>query len=223
MKRYIIIVMVTTMLLIVTPLITSCAEKPAEGVLPTLSIGDKWVWKVTVQGAELTEQIEVTGEDVTDGENCYVMQGTADILARVTKVDKTTMQMVSEQWSYEYGTWVTTLSYEFPEVLPFPLVVGKEYREVVTVTTNFTSNRPSIGSLKTYTTKSTYIRKVEGIERITVPAGTFRCFKIVTYDEGGYLLDTSWYSDKAKRNVKNVKTTDKSGDTTGELLSYSVH
>jgi hypothetical protein len=60
---------------------------------------------------------------------------------------------------------------------------------------------------------------VESIEEITVAAGTFKCFKVVTYDDEGVKLETSWYSDKVKAKVKSILH--ESGDTR-ELQSYSV-
>jgi hypothetical protein len=44
--------------------------------------------------------------------------------------------------------------------------------------------------------------KLEGIKEITVPAGRFRCFKIVEYDDAGNALRTWWESDKVKSDVK---------------------
>ncbi len=61
--------------------------------------------------------------------------------------------------------------------------------------------------------------KIEAIEKITVGAGTFECFKTVEYDENGEKVSTRWYSDKVKTSVKEIDEV--TGDTQ-ELVSYSV-
>ena len=52
-----------------------------------------------------------------------------------------------------------------------------------------------------------------------MPAGTFRCFKGVKYDEHGVVLEVKWYSDEVKAYVKSV---DRESDEVMELKSYSV-
>jgi hypothetical protein len=58
------------------------------------------------------------------------------------------------------------------------------------------------------------------VEQITVPARTFRCFKIVEYDEAGIAVRTSWVSDEAKQ-VKAKSIDHETGEVT-ELVSYSI-
>jgi len=198
-----------------------------EGVLPTLSIGDKWVQKFISEGYEYLVTLEVAGEDGTDGKNCYVMRGTFEppyqgfLTDASVKFDKATMQMVRMQMSGQYQNMpfvsAVTYSYDFPGSLPYPLQVGKEYSVIETETTTVTV----MGQTQTSTETKTYIHKVEIMEEITVPAGTFRCFKIVRYDEQRNLLSTSWVSDKVKGY--DAKTIDAKTGEVAELVFYSIH
>jgi hypothetical protein len=61
--------------------------------------------------------------------------------------------------------------------------------------------------------------KVEKVESISVPAGTFNCFKIVQYDENNSVVSTSWFTDAAGGWI--VKEIDIAG-TTSELTAYSL-
>ena len=54
---------------------------------------------------------------------------------------------------------------------------------------------------------------VENMENITVPAGTFTCFRVVAYGEYDEIIGTVWYSDEVKYWVKIGEM---------ELLSYLV-
>jgi hypothetical protein len=252
MKRYILMAMVPALLFAVI-MSSACEKKSAEtpvvreGALPTLFIGDKWVYKETAQGLEATHIYEVTGEDVTDGKNCYVMQESVEyskrespwafpsppnplnIAVTVTeKFDKETMQIImdeTEQPSAD-GTGVEirthSCSYKFKNGLPYPLEVGKECKFVLTGTTTQTK----MGQSKTDKGTVTVVRNVEGIEEVTVPAGTFRCFKITTYSylgDNGNNLGTSWYSDKVKFDVKRTWPGDDALGHEFVLVSYSIH
>ena len=57
---------------------------------------------------------------------------------------------------------------------------------------------------------------VEGEEDVTVPAGTFSCFKIVT-SEGGEVVKTEWFSEDVKNNVKVVDASTYEAEETWEL------
>lgn len=201
---------------------TACAK---EGVLPTLSVGDKWEWRSVFEGIEYTTTTEITGEDITDGKNCYVgkgsivppLQGIMD--AASLKADKATMLPVRVQTSGEYMDMpfivAVSLSYDFVDTFLYPLEVGRECEVVETETTAITM----AGETQRETDTSTYVYKVEKMEEITVPAGTFRCFKIVKYDGDGNSVQSSWRSDKAKGVVKSI---DHEIGLVDELVSYSV-
>ncbi len=201
-----------------------CGGGEGEGKLPTLNVGDRWVSRVMSEGIEYTTTWEVVGEDVTDGKNCYVMEGSFEppamgiISSASVKYDKATMRPVRMQMSAEFEgyVYVTAVGYSYsPDETLYPLEVGKELEIIETVTTTTTV----MGETQTETETNTYTFKVEGIEQITVPAGTFKCFKIVKYDEGGSALETEWHSDTTKWTVKMIDH--ETGDVT-ELVSYSL-
>jgi hypothetical protein len=70
-----------------------------------------------------------------------------------------------------------------------------------------------LGKTQTETKTINYIYKVEGIEEITVPAGKFRCFKVVQYDDTDNPLSTLWESDRVRQYL--VRSVD---HETGEVI-----
>lgn len=208
-----------------TPTPAATPSSGDEGALPILNVGDKWVSVVTEKGIEHTRTTEVIGEDVIDGRDCYVVEESIEppfrgIVSSVTqKWEKATLIAITvESWGEYMGTSfvaVISVSCEFPDGLPFPLEVGKEYKVIRTET------RTMITVDETYreTVTDVYTHKVEKTEQITVPAGTFKCFKKVKYGADGTALSTAWYSDTTKSSVKLI---DYETGGVAELVSYSV-
>ena len=206
-----------------TPTPTAIAE---EGALPILEVGDKWVLRGVIEGTEYAMTLEVTGEDVVDGKESYVTETSIapplyGIVSSMTmKLDKSTMLATRLQFSGEYEDMPyiveSTYSYELLGQPLYPRQIGKEYKVIETETTTSTM----LGETETETVTNTDTYRVEKIEQITVPAGTFRCFKIVKYDEAGTALTTSWESDKAKQI--SVKEIDHETGEVSELVSYSL-
>jgi hypothetical protein len=99
----------------------------------------------------------------------------------------------------------------------FPLAVGNTWSETCNAITYSVQN----GAITDYNEyEQTFSYSVEEVEEITVPAGTFRCYKIVCVDDFGDET-TTWYSPKVKNFVK--QTTGDSWDSTEtELTSYDV-
>ncbi len=203
--------------------------------LPTLSVGDKWEQNTFDMGVETIQTYEVIGEEVTGGKDCYVIEmemtvGVPGVPLEIDflyidtrKVDKATMEIL---WSLASGessgistTAESTYSYEYSNQYlahGYPYEVGKAWE--VTRTENFNMtimeyDRESITNVEAYG------YEVEGIEEITVPAGTFECFKIVKYDDSGTPLETTWQSVTTKG--ANVKLVDHEDNETWELTSYS--
>jgi hypothetical protein len=110
---------------------------------------------------------------------------------------------------------VSSYTYGFLEAPPYPLETGKEYRVIELETTTSTIT----GRESTETETNTYTYRVEGIEEITVPAGTFRCFKVVKYDEDDTAISTNWTSDKVKSDVKSIHH---EAAELMELISFAV-
>lgn len=102
--------MVLIALLVMALVISSvgCGGGEGEGKLPTWNVGDRWVSRGMSEGIEYTTTWEVVGEDVTDGKNCYVMEGSLEppvlgiISSASAKIDKATMRPVRMQMSGEF-------------------------------------------------------------------------------------------------------------------------
>ena len=97
--------------------------------------------------------------------------------------------------------------------------VGKEWEGIETEVATISSLN-GVGETETETRTTNYRCKVEKIEEVTVPAGTFTCFKVVEYRNGGIILETTWFSDEAKINIKIFD--DELGAVV-ELISYELH
>jgi len=207
---------------------TACAKlaKFEEGVLPTLSIGDRWVSRVVFQGVEYTMTSQVSGEEVSDGNDCYVIDSSINppfmgLLGRLREtIDKATMFPATQQMSGEYMDMplLIAISYahEFLGERLYPLAVGKEIKVIEAKTTT----RTLTGETETNTVAATYTYKVDKMEQITVPAGTFRCFKIIKFDEANTVVSSYWTSDQVKQI--HVKSLHHETGEVHELLSYSI-
>jgi hypothetical protein len=131
--------------------------------------------------------------------------------------EKATMFLLRARMSGEYQefpfTHASSYSYEFLGKPYYPLQVGKECK----VTKTETRTTTMLGKTQTETETINYTYKVERIEEITVPAGKFRCFKIVQYDNSGKALSTHWESNSVRRY--EVKSIDHETGEVTELIS----
>lgn len=202
--------------------LASCSSSDT-GTLPQFAIGDKWISKWVTEGKEYTITAEVTGEETFNGVDCWVMETAFDppymdsVISTVNKYEKATLDIVSSDFVTVNEDEFISITYEISGDPYYPLQVGKECQE-----TEFQSVK-SGNSLVTQTQNGTTTRKyvVEKMEKITVPAGTFNCFKILKYDEYGSLIQITWRADDVK--LYQVKMTDISDESAVyELVSYSV-
>jgi hypothetical protein len=121
------------------------------------------------------------------------------------------------------GSWATILSadgkpilsYDPPLGYDFPLVVGKTWTKSYKMTVHAKN--------QAFPFDGTY--KVEAYEDVTVPAGTFKAFRISFSSNGA--RDTYWFAPELGIFAKQVLTrTDKSGYGPGrrevELVSQSI-
>lgn len=198
------------------------------GALPILRVGDTWTMKASNLGVEYTIVDTVTGKQVYNGINCYIVtrqistkgaSTTMDIIGpTIFMVDKTTLDIVGREIPTSRNGIIDTVignaTYNY-SIKPYPLNVGKTW----TVTDNMTVLGGSAGQNQTTTQTYIYTYKVEAVESITVPAGTFQCLKIVQYDSNNSILNTRWVTDIT--GVSAVKIIDSLG-MTSELTSYSL-
>jgi len=199
-------------------------EERTKAELPTRHVGNEWMYQVTDDNV-YTFHYEVIAEETVDNKDCYVFKLSSTppyrghlggILSGENMwVEKETGLTVKAQISGEYmGTpfTKTTTYIHHSGTDRWPIEVGKE----VNVTTTAIENSSLSGSRSS---TGTVTVKVEKREDITVPAGTFKCFKVVFYDEYDSITSTSWYSDSVKYWVKTIYN--ETGETK-ELISYSI-
>jgi hypothetical protein len=165
----------------------------------------------------------VIGEDITDEVNTIrliitfepALQG---VLTTALMVKKATLFRVKLQAASIEGIpirKVTEYDYNPSHATIYPFEVGKEPLVSRTEKTNVTT----AGQTETEIVTHLFTYKVEGLEEVTVPAGTFMCYRIVKYDESGNKVNASWHSDEVKNVAKSLKH--EFGETS-ELLSYSL-
>ena len=132
--------------------------------------------------------------------------------------EKATLNDIRVQSAFEVeGVPVTAsiaISTKYSGDDPWPRDVGNEWTEEASVTTS----SESMAQTWTETETLTFRYKVERVQNVTVPAGAFRCFKIVEY-AAGEAITAYWYSDKAKAIVK---IDDLTSEDSQQLISYSV-
>ncbi len=214
---------------------------------PELNVGNWWAYEQTYswEGGQrrISERMEVTGnsgdtwqlavsmEPLTDFDDPrFTIEAIDEEIAKATLLTILREQRGMTPWLEDLElvrpySQFTTYSYEFPDGSLWPLSVGKKvrmiqssYEQTEYTDTGEITNRHSSTLVYTY--------EVEKMESVTVPAGTFHCFKVLRYIEG---LDTNiraeWYSPDVMNNVKTTETTriDEFEQTyTEEMKSYSL-
>jgi hypothetical protein len=195
------------------------------GLLPTLYAGDTWVFREVYKGIEYIKAETILGEESMEGKVCYVMQVTYDppldgwIYEETRWIDKATHYTIFSRVSATLGasgvTMTRLVSYSREgETNRWPYQVGNEFTvETSWVITDFLD-------AESFTDRggSTVIYNCIGIEDLAGAAGTFRCFKTVSYENYQATYEY-WYSDKAKTHVMTSGITNAH---TIELISYSV-
>jgi hypothetical protein len=155
-----------------------------------------------------------------------VLEATAEppylgiVSAMTVGIEKTTFLAVAIQSSGEFlglpYEVVTEYTYELSGDPLFPLQVGSENEVVETLTTTATM----MGETTEKTETKTYTRTVETVEDVTVPAGTFECFKIVERYDDGTPKSTEWYSDAVRWTVREE---DHESGEDARLIRYSLN
>lgn len=159
---------------------------------PVWSVGDKWTWK-RADGATLNNQVIDVKEDL------YVLKmgGDPDLYG----YDKKTMNV--KLLMKEGGGQFKSES-ALRKVLDFPMFVGKKW-------TDTTVAKPARQLLAKSQAEITFINefRVEGIEDITTPVGTFKCYKIrfkqtnMSSSRNGWVH--YWYSPEVKIWIKRER------------------
>lgn len=204
------------------------------GALPTWKVGDSWTTNYAINSDRANIHIEsnstivqtVIGEQVINGIDCYrvneqVSSSSIDnimIMTITIAIDKTTLEPIETESTYVFnGTYyflTANSSYDYSEK-PYPLSVGKTWTVTANITTTglFWEEQPE-------TSEDRYTYVVERVEDVTVPAGTFQCFKIVQYNSSNSIESIYWVTDETAIIVP-VKAIDGT-IATRELISYSL-
>ena len=200
---------------------TACTGN--KGELPVFSTGDKWVSRWHTGDQEYIVTSEITDEEFTEGKDCYVMETTfeppymGELTGTVNKYDKATFDIITMDFHSVKPDEFTNITYETSGDVFYPLEVGKEITK--TETRTITTGNATVS--QTYEVTATIKTIVEKIEKITVEAGTFQCFKLLKYDEYGVLVQITWRSADTKMfQVKLVDMAEE--DAIYELIAYSV-
>lgn len=205
-------------------------EAAVEGQLPTMEVGDKWVWSYVMEETTYTLTEEIIGEETVEGRDCYVIDMSFDPVISYTRDDVVSTVTSMKYWgdkatallgvkmqssgTYNGTAFTSTQTYSYnPWISLFPLEIGKEI-EMEKTTINYYDGEP-YGEPVVSTEKYMVVSK----EDVTVTAGTFSCWKITYYDSALDTTQTIWWSYQAKTVVKS---TDADGNTIMELKSYSV-
>ena len=168
---------------------------------PTPKVGDKWVFQQTVK--------EVPGGDSSQPWSRQVVEVLPD---RITMVG-------GKNQTFQYDTSLNFIDPKGAEysltTLKFPMSVGNEWKYTVRAGTGMAER------VGTY--------KVAAFEAVTVPAGTFDCFRVEgewQANVSGYVgrgSDKIWYCPKinfiAKRSSESTTTIRDRGTTSEERLS----
>jgi len=235
MKKVLGVLLVFCLLGATSLLLPACLEEEGEeealeGQLPTIQVGDQWVWSYVMGETTSTCTEEVTGEETVEGRDCYVMDMSFDpvmssthegVVYTITGMkywgDKTTGLLGVKMETTTTGNGQDFTSSEISSynswISIFPLEVGKEI-EMEKTTIQYMEGE-QYGETKVSTEKYTVVSK----EDVTVTAGTFSCWKITYYDSALDTTQTMWWSDEVKTMVES---TDADGKTISELQSYSI-
>jgi len=203
---------------------------------PTLEVGNSWTQALTSNKASYNLTMTVTGKEIVNNVSCYAMKlvfepesplANKGVSKEMTWwLDNSTLHLVKVNGkAHAYGydlTFVEKHFYTFQGGLF--LTVGNTHNETDNRKMDVYGPPPTNLLFKHEETTATTRIRVEAVENITVPAGTFSCYKLVTYDETGQnTLSIRWFSIEAKTAVKteNYEMGEFEMFETAELLSYS--
>jgi hypothetical protein len=180
MKKMLIL---TCLFLFLIPLVW--AQEKVEA--PVWNVGDKWTYKSTSGGTWTTEVVDAK-------EDLYIVrtEGVQDL----NGYDKKTMNVT---YLIEQSGRKVKATSSFKKLFDFPLLVGKKW-------TDRTYGKPAGGTLEV-----TYINdfRIEGIEQVTTPAGTFKAY-IIHFKQTNMAVTSGtregwiryWYSPDVKTWIK---------------------
>jgi hypothetical protein len=200
--------------------------------LPEWENGDTWDYSMTSSylNVNITQVVDETKTISVNGTDYKVYSVSSDMTMSIMGIELTTPSTNYYQKSdlamvkTETSTSLLGMSTENVATFSppkkdcnFPLEVGKIWSETCTAI-SYSKLNNEMESYDEYETTFDY--SVSGMETVTVPAGTFECYKIVCTDEFGDET-IGWYCPKVK-NVVKQSSGDASDPVQMELKSYDV-
>ena len=230
MKKGALIQIVVALAVLMVVIGGAACSKPSptatDGIKPVYDEGDCWVWKRMRAGNTFIEIDRIVGQETLQGHDSYILEVSYDppymggVSSETRWYDKDTLYCIQRHELGESdGTPYTidiNISYDFKGVSPWPLKVGKEFDMVESTFTTYTME----GEPQTTPRLRRLVVRVEELEEITIPAGTFNCLRVTVSQYGDEeVLMTSWYSSEAKNYIKRIYH---NIDETTEVVCYSL-
>ena len=174
-------------------------EELAEAEFPI--VGTKYTYKIDSEKDSLKKSFVVIEDGIFEGRKVH----------RVSVLDRNEMIIFdkeSKNWIGKTFNGEMVKSAEPHDGLyEFPLFVGKKYQSEY-----FLKGKVISGNIsRTVVMKS--------FENVTVPAGTFKAFKIIANRKG--VKDIYWYSPELRLYIKKITVHHRDGKSTSELIQYS--
>jgi len=216
---------------------TAETPPPPAGGAPILEMGDTWTYKLSYPGTEKVDAQEVTltaTVDEADAEgyvvNCQFEASERESGTNIVRLEPPMRREYNldldltrmETWigtdipGYDRLTLAKTLEIIRGED-KWPLTGGMQWSE-----------QGKVVVVGVSTTDVAFTVKVEGIEEVTVDAGTFECYHVIWWVDGDRAAIERWLSTEVKGVVKEINRLywrlpdDTQVPDTWELQSYSV-
>lgn len=201
------------------------SAKAMRAYFPSLTVGNRWTWRVTESGTTRQETETITGTETIGGATAYrldqlsatnIKQGT-DLLGLS---DKRLLQYGFDSYT-DAGVLDESIRYPTPWGIDLDIASGAESNQTFTLNS-------SLGELPVVSTFQIRLRHL-GMERVTVPAGTFDAAKLeirttLTVALGGMpgTPEVTTYTEWRAEGIGPVKSTSSDG-VTEELTSAQVN
>jgi hypothetical protein len=193
---------------------------------PSWYNGDTWTYEVIIDSEQYEVTYEVLGETVYEGSPIYVLRLSTKSQSEPydrgsSFVNKNTLSVTEEERVGKANDipvyQKTVVDSNIADGTKWPLAVRNAWTEHDS--TDITTKNGLL--ISTEKVDTTHKFNVERVEDITTPAGVFQCYKIVERDEENNIVETTWYSDKIKREARREMVVN--GNTYSfDIVSYKV-
>lgn len=201
------------------------AAKIMRAYFPSLTVGNRWTWRVTESGTTRQETEAISATEAIAGATAYRVD---QLSAASTKLGTTLLGLSDKQLlqygfdSYtDAGVLEESIRYPSPWAIDLDISSGAESNQTFTLNSSF----EEIPVVSTFQIRARHL----GMERVTVPAGTFDCAKLeirttLTVSMGGIsgTPEVMTYTEWRAEGVGPVKSTSSDG-ATQELTSAQVN